>query len=159
MAENVKGTRSLIRRLEAIGKLVDDETMEDWQIRTVAHAKTRHRPNKKTGMTSASIQPGSKSRTEAEVEAGGAAIFLEFGTKPHTIVPRRARFLAWAPNAGNRRLSGAPRKGTSSGDMVFARKVNHPGTKPYPFLVPGAEQARDELFDSDMVVKRWNKAG
>lgn len=157
--ENVKGMRSLRRRLDAVGKLVDDETLGDWQIRTVAHAKTRHRPNKKTGMTSASIQPGRKGRGEAEVEAGGAAVFLEYGTKPHTIVPRSGRVLVWARDGRNRRLSGAARKGTKSGDLVFARKVSHPGTKPYPFLIPGAEQARDEVFDADAVVKRWNKAG
>lgn len=36
-------------------------------------------------------------------------------TRPHTIVPRAARALAWTPAGG--------------GGMVFARRVNHPGTK------------------------------
>lgn len=40
------------------------------------------------------------------------------GTRPHIIRPRRARALRFTVN----------------GRVVFARVVNHPGTKPRPFL-------------------------
>lgn len=43
---------------------------------------------------------------------------LEFGARPHVIVPRRAKFLRFMVK----------------GKLVFARKVNHPGNKPYKFL-------------------------
>lgn len=157
--ENVKGTRSLIRRLDAVAKAVDRDSLHQWQLETVKRAKENHRPNKKTGTTTRSIQMGRLGRDEAAVEAGGAGVFLEFGTKPHTIVPRYGRVLAWAPDARNRRLSGAPRKGTKRGDLVFARRVNHPGTKPYPFMVPAADRAVEEVFGVDLVVKPWNEAG
>lgn len=45
--------------------------------------------------------------------------YLELGTKAHEIFPRNARFLHFA-------LGGVIE--------VFARKVNHPGTRPYLFL-------------------------
>lgn len=44
------------------------------------------------------------------------APYVEFGTKPHTILPRNAKALFW-PGAAHP-----------------VRKVNHPGTKPNPFM-------------------------
>lgn len=56
------------------------------------------------------------------------------GTRPHAIVPRRGRVLAF----------------TVGGQLVFARRVHHPGTAPNPYLVrawqawqPGYGQAMD----------------
>lgn len=46
------------------------------------------------------------------------AAYIEYGTRPHEIRARRTRFLRF----------------TVRGVVVFARKVNHPGTKPYKFL-------------------------
>jgi hypothetical protein len=155
--ERVEGLRALQRRLDAVAS-TPQILLEEWQTRTVEEAKNRHRPNKKTGMTSASIQLGQRSRDDAEVTAGGAAVYLEYGTEPHTIRPRRARMLAWAPDGANRRLSGRTRKGTKSSDMRFAGVVHHPGTKPYPFLVPGAKAALDKVDWPAKVVKRWNGA-
>lgn len=40
------------------------------------------------------------------------------GTRPHVILPRRASVLRFP----------------SRGSIVFARRVNHPGTRAYPFL-------------------------
>lgn len=47
------------------------------------------------------------------------ALFVHDGTRPHVILPRHAKMLAF--------------KGRS-GKMVFAMKVHHPGTLPNPFL-------------------------
>lgn len=44
--------------------------------------------------------------------------FVHQGTRPHTILPRRASVLRF--NVG--------------GAVVFTRRVNHPGTRPQPFL-------------------------
>ena len=52
------------------------------------------------------------------VEARGAAIFLEYGTKPHQIVARRAQFLHFFIN----------------GQEFFRRSVQHPGTTARPFM-------------------------
>jgi hypothetical protein len=54
------------------------------------------------------------------------ASYLELGTKPHTITPRSASALRF----------------TVSGSAVFARRVRHPGTRPYKFL----SAARDHAF-------------
>jgi len=43
---------------------------------------------------------------------------VEFGTKPHVIVPKNKKALHWK----------------SGGKDVFAKKVNHPGTRPQPFI-------------------------
>jgi hypothetical protein len=48
------------------------------------------------------------------------ASFLEYGTRPHVIRPRRAKALRWVGESG----------------PIFATKVNHPGTRPEPWLEP-----------------------
>lgn len=154
----VEGLGDLLRRLDAVAS-TPEILLEEWQTRTVEEAKNLHQPNKKTGMTSASIQQGHRSKDDAEVTADGAAVYLEHGTKAHTIRPRRARMLAWAPDAANRRLSGRTRKGTKTSNMRFAHVVHHPGTKPYPFLEPGAKAALDKVDWPEEVIKRWNEAG
>jgi len=50
------------------------------------------------------------------------------GTRPHEIVPRRARVLRFP---------------ASGGGYVFAMRVNHPGTKPNPYLTNALQAARD----------------
>jgi HK97 gp10 family phage protein len=57
--------------------------------------------------------------------------FVEFGTAPHVIVPRNAKALAF----------------TVGGKLVFAKKVNHPGTKGKPFMQPAFEQNRQNVLD------------
>ena len=85
--------------------------------------------------------------------AVGYAASVEFGTRPHVIVPRTRKALAWG---GARRLSGSLRKGAKPTN--FARRVNHPGTRAQPYLRPGAEQALREVGLSDVVVSVWNEA-
>lgn len=61
--------------------------------------------------------------------------FIQQGTRPHTIAPRRARMLRFYwPKAGS---------------VVFARRVQHPGTKPNQFyqraLIRWRPEAMGEL--------------
>jgi hypothetical protein len=69
-------------------------------------------------------QAGTKNVT-LEVAAGNArrpevvVKTILFGSRPHVIVPKRARVLAF-PGSG--------------GKMVFASRVNHPGTNPNNFM-------------------------
>lgn len=44
---------------------------------------------------------------------------IDLGARPHVILPKRARFLVFRGRDGG---------------LVFARKVNHPGNRPYKFL-------------------------
>lgn len=68
---------------------------------------------------------------------------VEDGTRPHDIAPVSAMALmvpvAPMGGFGGGRLSGAPRSGQG---VAFFARVRHPGTRPYPYLVPALEDAR-----------------
>ena len=48
------------------------------------------------------------------------ALLHHEGTRPHVIIPRTAKMLRFYPTGGN--------------GFIYAKKVNHPGTKPNRFL-------------------------
>jgi hypothetical protein len=56
--------------------------------------------------------------------------FVEQGTRPHIIVPVRATALRFVVN----------------GNVVFARKVNHPGNAPIAFMGPAYLKAERVLY-------------
>lgn len=120
------------------------------QLATIREAKVL--VHRKTGHLSRSIVAGSVSKDRAIIEARTPyAATLELGSKPHVIRPRDAKVLAWG---GTRRLSGTQAKGSSP--THFARVVHHPGTKPYPYLLPAARKAVAGVRDA--VVRLWNAA-
>jgi hypothetical protein len=55
---------------------------------------------------------------------------LEEGTRPHDIVPIRAEALRFM----------------LGGNVVFAKRVHHPGTKPMPFMKPSLAEKRVEIL-------------
>lgn len=59
------------------------------------------------------------------------APFVSLGTAPHQILPKTASVLAFPGNT----LSGT----------VFAKSVQHPGTKPNPYAENAAADARDQV--------------
>ena len=115
--------------------------------------------HRKTGTTARSIHVASTTATSVTVEAGFAAPFLEYGTKPHEITPNAKRALRWATSSSKGfRLSGRPSsaKGGQVG-YAFATVVHHPGTKPAPFMLPGAKVAV-EKSGADSIIEAWNGA-
>lgn len=60
-------------------------------------------------------------------------IFVHEGTRPHIILPKNKRVLAWR---------GMSISGKRSKEYTFASKVNHPGTKANPFLARAADKER-----------------
>ena len=64
----------------------------------------------------------------AEAKAPYAG-FVEYGTRPHEIRPRRRRFLRF----------------TVDGKVVYATRVHHPGTSPKPYWRPALEHAAEKL--------------
>ena len=56
--------------------------------------------------------------------------YVEFGTKPHEIRPRRA---------------GGVLVFKMNGTTVYAKKVHHPGTQPQPYVLPAFEAWVDSL--------------
>lgn len=62
--------------------------------------------------------------------------FLEDGTKPHRIEAKNAKALRWEGEGGV---------------VHFARAVNHPGTKPMPFMGPAYLKA-ERVLERDITV-------
>lgn len=90
-----------------------------------AAGEIRDGARERTGETKRSVAVEQQGLT-AQVSVGGAAVFQEFGTRPHVIRPRTATVLRFEIN----------------GETVFAKKVNHPGTPKAPFVRPAADAAR-----------------
>jgi hypothetical protein len=57
----------------------------------------------------------------AEIGMAPYAVYVEFGTAPHIITPKK---------------KGGTLHWKSDNKDVFAKKVNHPGTRPQPFIRP-----------------------
>jgi hypothetical protein len=146
----IKGLPQLRARFQAIKPSPD-------LMRSLALSAVREQKllvPRKTGNLGRSIGIGAVTATSAETKAtANYAAFVELGTRPHVIRPRNRKALRFAVG-GNARLTGSPRSGAP---VVFARKVNHPGTKPKPYMVPGAEKAVRSL-GAESIVKRWNDA-
>lgn len=72
--------------------------------------------------------------------------YVNFGTRPHRIVPKRAKVLRFRGTYSAKTTPGVigSKSGGSSGDVVFSKGVNHPGTK-----------ARN--FDKQ-IGKKWEKS-
>jgi hypothetical protein len=90
------------------------------RVRRVEAEAIRRAPGGMGRTIRASIQrgPGGEFRGVINVRHP-AALFVTLGTRPHRIVPRRP---------------GGVLRFTVGGRVVYARYVNHPGTKPNDFL-------------------------
>lgn len=151
MAVRLEGQDALIRRLKAIGE--PKPLLRAIQLQTVREAKLL--VPRKTGNLGRSIVPGDLSASSATVEARARyAAFVELGTRPHTIRPKNKRTLAF-PAPGSATLAGRTKVG---GRRIFAKVVHHPGTKPKPYLLPGARKALARGGFRDRIVKNWNEA-
>lgn len=60
------------------------------------------------------------------VQAGGSAGFLEWGTRPHRIVAK-----------------GKALRFTVAGETIYRKWVQHPGTKPRPFMQEAARHGEE----------------
>lgn len=70
------------------------------------------------------------------------APFVEYGTKPHEIRPKRIS------KVSSRGVRGSPQwlRFEQNGTIVFTKLVKHPGTKPRPFMQEARDRA-EPLFD------------
>ena len=149
---SVQGASQLQARLHAMGNATP-QMMNTLGLMIVREAKlVVHR---KTGNLGRSIRVVEHSRTRVVVAAtANYAAFVERGTRPHEITPNVARVLAWG---GARRLSGSLRSGASPTN--FAMRVHHPGSRPYPFLMPAAVAvAKKNLLTVEPIITAWNSA-
>lgn len=95
----------------------------------------------RTGATRRSVTRGQVTSRGAEIIGSFVAIIIDRGSKAHTIEAsgRRLRF-----QDGSR--------------TVFARKVDHPGTRAEPFAKRAAREAADRTRFADIVIGLWNRA-
>jgi hypothetical protein len=148
----IRGIPQLRARIEAI-------TPNRELLRTIALSAVREQKllvPRKTGNLGRSIHIGAVTPTRAEtIASADYATFVETGTRPHTIRPRNRKALRWAASAGDARLSGTPRSG---GRVRFAKRVQHPGTRAQPYMIPGARKAVEGAGLKNVVVTAWNEA-
>lgn len=121
---------------------------------TVCTARSReeHRWEHRTGATRESIvgqvRDTGKGAT-GTVDVGENAARLATGTVPH-VITAGDRKVSGGRDASGRFQKGSTRPGALrfqvGGQTVFARYVNHPGTKPDPYLDRAAEAAGEDLF-------------
>jgi hypothetical protein len=136
----VKGLAQLLSRFSAIQP--NPQFMRTLALSAVREQKLE--APRRTGNLGRTIRIGRVSASEAETIAGASyAIYVHEGTRPHVIVPRKAKALAW--------------KGTG-GKVRFAKRIRHPGTKANPFMLRGARKAIENTGFAKFIIGRWNSA-
>jgi len=152
---------TLRRRMDAIaGPAAGKAIMGRVQLRTIAAMKRRI--PRKTSSTSRALHPGPVTPDSARILGTINAIWLDQGTRPHTIRPKSKKALAWAATQAGRRLSGRARVSTRRGEhggLRFAKVVHHPGTKAQPYISESVREAFAKSSIADVTVELWNRAG
>jgi len=169
MPVQLLGETALMRRLAAIsGPNVMAQT-----LKLIAIASNREQKllvHRKTGTTARTISYRMTGANSVDTYAAGAAVF-SLGTKPHTITPNAKKALFFASQgitterfgAGAKltfRLSGALSAGSAkkygNAAFVLTKLVHHPGTAPWPFMLPGAV-AGVQQAGVDPIIVAWNE--
>lgn len=91
--------------------------------------KLKQRVAVDTGQLRSSINYNISGNT-AEIRMWDYGKYVEFGTPPHIIRPKNAKALKFETNRKQRLSEGG------KPNEVFAKQVNHPGTRPQPFIRP-----------------------
>lgn len=151
--------------MKPLAQLVPDAAAFDREVvaglqRAVGHtittavtmARNEHRWKDRTYATRSTIDGGVRDTGKGSsgfIKAGRIAAMLNEGTRPHRIMPKLgARFVGPAQAGQGRRARGRGRtflKFEVGGRIVFARSVNHPGTRPDPFLEAAQDYAGAEI--------------
>lgn len=107
-------------------------------VSTVAeYAGDHHRFIARTGNLERSITPevmGLRGVIYLDDKLAPYGPMVHEGTRPHVILPKNRKVLRWA----------------DGGEFIFARKVQHPGTKPDQFLYQALDANENrimEIFD------------
>jgi hypothetical protein len=152
VSAEIRGIPQLRARIEAI-------TPNAGLLRKVALLAVREQKllaPRKTGNLARTIHLGAVTPTRAEtIASADYAAYVERGTRPHEIRPRNRKALRWAADGASARLSGTPRSG---GRVRFAKRVQHPGTRAQPFMIPGAQKAVEGAGLKATVIKSWDEA-
>lgn len=90
-----------------------------------------------TGKLKASIRATINEQGDIIITMDDVGKYIEFGTPPHIITAKNGKSLHWK----------------SGGKDVFAKTVNHPGTRPFPFI---RSTFRNELLK--IITDAYNKS-
>lgn len=140
MTARLRGSDDLKRRLRAIGQAFKPIGRK-WADETSDAA--RPKVPVRTGRLRRSFRRKNASMKRATVVGHYTAYFIDAGTKPHAIVPKRGGRLVFEGRGGR---------------TIFARKVMHRGTRAQPFR---EKAAREGLRRTDMageLIELWNDA-
>ena len=105
-----------------------------------AEREMKERAPRRTGALVKSIRKTIRERAAVIGPTVPYAIYVEYGTRPHEIRPVHARALRFEV----------------AGEVVFATRVWHPGTKPQPFVRETAEETVKEI--PSLFRKVWSRA-
>jgi hypothetical protein len=94
----------------------------------------------RTGQLRGSIKRKNSTLKRATVSARYTAFFVDAGTKRHEIVPKRSSGLVFP----------------AGGRTVFAKKVEHPGSRPQPFRQRASEEGLRRTPLAEHLIKLWN---
>ena len=129
-----------------ITKLSDE--VEEGVKKVVKNSAFNIEKNAKSNLTkNKSVATGElRRRTSTDIKGLEATIHtsnlkyaphVEYGTKAHVIRPKNKRFLYW------------------EGAKYPVKKVNHPGSKSKPFLIPAFNQEKDQFLEKLKEVIKW----
>lgn len=151
MSAILKGRRELEARFRAIGDT--SKLLRKFAPAGLGEIK-RETPRRTSNLSRNNIIA---SITDTEIRYANKANYavpVHEGSRPHDIVPRRRKALRFAPGKGST-LSGRPRAGAQ---VVFARRVRHPGNKANPFMLRGLRNAIERFSFARGIVERWDGA-
>lgn len=151
MGVQIRGRRELEARFRAIG----DTSKLLRKFAPAGLAEIKRETPRRTSNLSRNNVIASVSDTEIRyANAAGYAAAVHEGSKPHDIRPKRRKALRFAPGGGAT-LAGRPRAGAQ---VVFAKRVRHPGNKPNPFMVRGLRKAIERFGFGQSVVDTWDES-
>lgn len=186
MDENLQGYTQLRERLAALqGDRLTRPLVHMLGAAALREQKLAlyEKVERRTGGAGQQVQLGTVTDTSVETVARGVALIVDQGSKPHDIYPVRKKALFFSATGAGTRLTGSVSsifrgaKGLArsrnaiigrdaSGGVVradigltFAKHVRHPGTKPHPFMVEGAERAIQKAGLAERIVAAWNRRG
>lgn len=152
MSATIRGKRELEARLRAIGdtskvlRKFAPEGLRQIKIETPRKTGNLGRNNSILSVSDTEVRYGNRANYAAPVHEG---------SRPHDIVPKRAKALRFAASPGGARLTGTPRSGSQ---VVFAKRVRHPGNKANPWMARGIRLALDRFGFGRFIVKVWDEA-
>jgi hypothetical protein len=149
---SVKGVPQLRARLKAITP--DENLMRRLALSAIREQKIE--VPRRTGNLGRSIRIGRVTPKEAEtIASANYAVYVHEGTRAHDIRPKNKKALRFPANGGSATLAGRVRSG---GQVRFAKRVRHPGTKANKWMERGARKALKDAGLKDMVIEAWNRA-